>query len=160
MVRLSPGVRRLCVSVSSPQPGVLDRACQAWGGGGLYTEYWAEESMDLGFASPGADEAELVPGLIAALHSAAVQAALSVPTLVAFHVGITRVEGDDMRGSAVTRIRQLLGDLAPTTAAGVVPLGMLVVGITTGLFEEIGADCGFGAGWVHLATARAWCRAY
>ena len=160
MVRLSPGVRRLCVSVSSAQPGILDRACRAWGGGGLYTEYWAAESMDLGFASPGADEAELVPSLIAALHCAAAQAALSVPTLVAFHVGITRVEGDDMRGSAVTRIRELVCDLAPAAGSAVVPAGLLVVGITAGLFEEIGQDCGFKTGWVHLAEARAWCRAY
>jgi hypothetical protein len=148
------------VSVSSPHPGFLDRACRTWGGGGLYTEYWAEEGVDLGFASPGADEVELVCDLIAALRTGAVQAAPSAPTLAAFHVGITRVEGDDIRGTAVTRIRQLLSDLAPALAAGAVPIGVLVVGITAGLFEDIDAERGFGPGWVRLTAARAWCRAY
>lgn len=160
MVSTSPGIRRLCVSVSSPHPGFLDRACRTWGGGRLYTEYWAEEGIDLGFAAPGADEAELVRDLIAALYTGAMQAALAAPTLVAFHVGITRVEGDDIRGTAVTTIRQLLSDLVPALAAGTIPIGVLVVGITTGLFEDLGAECGFGTEWVRLSAARAWCRAY
>lgn len=98
--------------------------------------------------------------LIAALYTGAMQAALTAPTLVAFHVGITRVEGDDIRGAAVTRIRQLLTDLVPALATGTVPVGVLVVGITNGLFEDLGTECGFGPGWVRLAAARAWCRAY
>lgn len=98
--------------------------------------------------------------LIAALYASAMEAALTAPTLVAFHVGITRVEGDEIRGTAVTRIRQLLSDLVPALASGTVPIGVLVVGMTTGLFEDLGTECGFGAEWVRLTAARAWCRAY
>jgi hypothetical protein len=37
---------------------------------------------------------------------------------------------------------------------------LLVVGISAGLFDDIGAECGFTADWVQFAAARAWVRGY
>jgi hypothetical protein len=165
MFNSSPGVRRLCVCVCAAYPGLLDRACRTGGFGRLYTERFATEAVDLGFAAPGVDEAVLVTDLIAALHRAATEAAAGHPgmratVLVAFHVGITRVEGDDLRGSAVTRVVGLVRDLAPVTASGVLPADTLVVGMTVGLFNDIGSECDFCEGWVPMRATAAVCRAY
>jgi hypothetical protein len=162
---VSPGVRRLCVCVCAPHPGLLDRACKAAGCRGLYTERFPEEGIDLGFASPGVDEAVLVPELITALSATAAEASACcampcAPALAVFHVGITRVEGDDLRGAAVIRIRELLRELTRAASSGTVPEGVLVVGITAGLFDDIGAECDFNEGWTPLAAPPAWCRAY
>ena len=110
------------------------------------------EGIELGFASPGADETILITDLIAALHAATI--ADEVSALAAFHVGITRVEGDNLRGPAVIRTRELLTALPPA------PVGPLVVGISAGLFDEIGPECGFTDGWVPLAAAQARFRVY
>lgn len=162
VVELSPGVRRLCVCVGAPQPGLLDAACQSGGFGRLYTEHARDEGVDLGFASPGVDEAKLVPDLIMALHTAAAAAltAPQYPALAAFHVGITRVEGDYLRGAAVIRICELLRSLAPRAISRARPTGLLVVGISSGLFEDISSECGFTEGWVPLTAAGAWFRVY
>jgi hypothetical protein len=167
VIRLSPGVRRLCVCVSVPYPGLLDRACRTGSGpSAIYTEHFPAEGIDFGFAAPGVDEAVLVPGLIAALYAAAAEAGAScttprAPALAAFHVGITRVEGDYLRGTAVIRIRELLRELVSATTSGVVPAGILVVAISAGLFGDISAECNFSQGWLPLtAAAHAWCRAY
>ncbi len=165
MVSSSSGVRRLCVCVSAPYPGLLDRACRTGGFGRLYTERFPAEAADLGFAAPGVDEAVLVPDLIGALYRAATEAGtdrpgIGAPVLVAFHVGITRVEGDNLRGSAVTRITGLVRELVQVIASGVLPAGTLVVGMTAGLFDDIGSECDFREGWIPVHAAGAWCRAY
>ena len=161
MVSFSPGVRRLCVYVSAPYPGLLERACRT-GGGRLYTERIPAEDADLGFAVPGEDEAVLVSDLIRALRRAATEACAGqiwrrTPALAVFHVGITRVEGDDLRGSAVARVMRLAREIATATASGTVPVGSLVVGMTAGLFDEIGTECNFSDGWFPLDTSEAWC---
>jgi hypothetical protein len=162
MAELSPGVRRLCVCVGASQPGLLDAACRSGARGQLYTEHAWDEDVDLGFASPGVDEAKLVSDLIAALHAAAGSAlgGQQYPALAAFHVGITRVEGDFLRGAAVIRICELLKSLASTAVPGTGGTGQLVVGISSALFEDIGSECGFTEGWRPLAAAGAWFRVY
>lgn len=156
MSNASPSVRRLCICVDASRPGLLDDACRLGSFGRLYTEQIDAEGLDLGFASPGVDEAVLVTDMIAALRAATERDApddTTKPTLAAFHVGITRVEGDDLRGDAVTRIRELLKNLA---AAVTVPVQALVVGISAGLFDDIRDECGFGDSWEPLASAGAW----
>jgi hypothetical protein len=166
VVSLSPGVRRLCICVSAPYPGLLARACRAEGVGRLYTERIPAEDADLGFAVPGVDEAVLVPDLISALREAATEACAGGearrrrPALVVFHVGITRVEGDDLRGRAVTRLMRLAREIATAAASGTVPVGTLVVGMTAGLFDDIGPDCDFSEGWFPLRASEAWCRVF
>jgi hypothetical protein len=165
MIRLSPGVRRLCVCVAAPHPGLLDRACQVEGYGRLYTERIEAEGIDLGFASPGVDEVVLVTDVIAALRIAAAEAkvASDLPdyrAIAAFHVGITRVEGDDLRGSAVNRVSELVRDLTPTAAPPDQSGTLLVVGISADLFDDISNESGFFGDWVQVAAARAWCRSY
>jgi hypothetical protein len=112
------------------------------------------------------DEAILISDLISALHSEAAEAAAQHPgapgpVLAAFHVGITRVEGDAIRGSAVTRIIGLLGDLAPaTTPAEKAPGAALIVGISASLYGDINAESDFSAGWLPSRTSQAVCRTY
>jgi hypothetical protein len=165
VISASPGVRRLCVCVRAPQPGLLDIVCRTAGFGRLYVEHVLDEGLDLGFASPGVDEATLVTDMITALHTETTRwctcsghaAGARGPTLAAFHVGITRVEGDDLRGAAVTRIRELLRNLTRSvTSSG----EALVVGISAGLFDDIRTECGFGDGWGPLEAARSWFRVY
>jgi len=165
VVSLSPGVRRLCICVSAPYPGLLARACRTGGVGRLYTERIPAEDADLGFAVPGVDEAVLVPDLISALRQAATEACAGetgrpAPVLVVFHVGITRVEGDDLRGGAVTRVMRLAREIATATSSGTVPAGTLVVGMTAGLFDDIGTECDFSEGWFPLRASEAWCRVF
>jgi hypothetical protein len=157
----SSAVRRLCVCVGAPFPGLLDRACRAGGFGRLYTERFGEavhlpvRDVELGFASPGVDEASLICDLIAALRAesakAAEHVALTAPVLAAFHVGITRVEGDGLRGSAVTRIVGLLRDLAPAAGSS----ATLIVGISASLFGDLSPDADLGGGWLPLRGAEA-----
>lgn len=165
MINQSPGVRRLCVCVVTPYPGLLDSACRTGGLDELYTEYSQAESIEMGFASPGVDEAALVTDLISALHTTAAESrgvpvGPDFPVLAAFHVGITRVEGDDLGGAAVARIRELLRYLALIVLPNAMPEVLLVVGISASLFDDIGSECGFAAGWILLARARAWFHSY
>lgn len=160
MARSSPGVRRMCVGVLSPYPGLFEHACQA-GGGTLYTERLAAETLDLGFAAPGADEAVLVQDLIRALQRAAAKAAVNHPeigglVLAAFHVGITQVEGDQLRGRAVTRIVELIRELAPNPTSMMQPVGTLIVGITTVLFNDVRSECEFHEDWAKMPASDAW----
>jgi|SRR5579862_4657665 len=167
MARSSSGVRRLCVCVGAPSPGLLDRACQTGGFGRLYTERFMDaerlpvRAIDLGFASPGVDEAGLISDLISILRDEAAEAAAqdtgaSAPVLAAFHVGITRVEGDCVRGSAVDRIIRLLHDLTLVTA----PSATLIAGMSASLFGDIRTEFDVGMGWFPLRTAEAVCRTY
>jgi hypothetical protein len=155
----------LCIWVSAPYPGLLARACRAEGVGRLYTERIPGEDADLGFAVPGVDEAVLVPDLISGLRQAATEARAGeagrrTPVLVVFHVGITRVEGDDLRGSAVTRVVRLAREITTAAASGTVPAGSLVVGMTAGLFDDIGTECDFSEGWFPMHASEAWCRVF
>jgi len=117
------------------------------------------------YAVPKMGPQALVPDLITALCAATAEVSTvcgmpPAPALTAFHVGITRVEGECIKGPAVTRIRDLLRELAPAVASGEVPAGVLMVGISVGLFDDIAGDCDFSEGWIPLTTALAWCRAY
>jgi hypothetical protein len=169
MSRLSPGVRRLCVCVRTEQPGFLGHACRVDGSGRLYLEGLPAERLELGFAQPGIDEAVLVTDFIAALHTAADRhgevggsgrpGAQRTPVLAAFHVGITRVEGDSLGGPAVIQALELLRDLDRATADRLTS-GVLAVGVSDSLFGDIARECGFTQGWIRLATTQAWFRVY
>jgi hypothetical protein len=165
MIELSPGVRRLCVCVDAPQRRLLESACRIAGFGRLYTEYLGNEGTEVGFASPGVDEAALVTDLITALRIAATEAAEAdgikeCPALAAFHVGITRVEGNAVRGAAVIRALELIRELGLKATPDSLSQELLVVGISAGLFDDIGAECGFTDGWARHTRARAWIRGY
>jgi hypothetical protein len=99
----------------------------------------------------------LISDLIGALRAETAQVARrATPVLVAFHVGITRVEGDGLRGSAVTRIVGLLRDLAPVAGSS----ATLIVGMSVGLFGEVSPDIDLGPEWRPLRGAEAVCRVY
>lgn len=143
---------------------LLSSACTLAGLAALYSEHVPADAVDLGFASPGVDEAALIMHLIPALRAAAAPAESAAcgragPALVVFHVGITRVEGDALAGAAVRRITDLYRHLA-RTAAGLAHGQELLVGISTGLFEDLRVDCGFDQHWRPLPGADAWFRGY
>jgi hypothetical protein len=107
------------------------------------------------------DEAALIDDLISALHGeAAAHPGPQAPVIAAFHVGITRVEGDSIRGSAVTRIIGLLRDLSPVAVPAAAPVASLVVGISASLYDDISMERDFSAGWLPLPASEAVCRAY
>lgn len=165
MIEQAPGVRRLCVGVAAPRSRLLDRACRTGGSGRLYLEYSQADGIEMGFASSGVDEAMLVTDLVAALRAVVAEVrgtepAAPGPAVAVFHVGITRLEGDDLGGPAVLRVQELLRDLARVTSADAMPEVPLVVGISAGLFDDISAECGFTEGWNSLAGATAWFRSY
>ena len=155
----------MCVCVDAPQRRLLESACRIAGFGRLYTEYIGTEGTEIGFASPGVDEAALVTDLITALRIAAAEAAEAhgikeCPALAAFHVGITRVEGNALRGAAVIRALELIRELTPKATSDSRSQELLVVGISAGLFDDISAECDFADGWARHARARAWIRGY
>lgn len=154
----SPGVRRLCIGVGAPYPGLLANAAKSLGSGWLYLDAIHLEGVELGFASPGVDEAALVTCMIAALRTSAAavaSAARSRPVFAVFHVGITRVEGDDLRGAAVLRVRQLLHRLALFVAPPDASKALLVAGLSESLFDDLSPECGFSADWRHATQAGA-----
>jgi len=160
MIMSSPGVRRLCIGVGSPYPGLLADAASSLGPGWLYLDAIDPEGIDLGFASPGVDEVALVTGMIGALRTltgaaTGAGAAVSDPVFAVFHVGITRVEGDDLRGAAVLRLQQILRRLALSVTPNGAARGLLVAGISETLFDDLSLECGFSGGWIHSAQAGA-----
>jgi hypothetical protein len=148
----------LCVCASAPNRRFLVNAYRFVGFGRLYTEYIEEEEVEVGFASPGVDEVSLVTDLTAAMCTEH-EAGVNGPALAVFHVGITRVVGDELRGPAVIQSCELLKELARAVAPNPRHRGLLVIGISLGLFDDIGIQCGFTDGWIPLAT-KAWFRVF
>jgi hypothetical protein len=162
MIEASPGVRRLCMCVYAPRSGLLDAACHVGRLGAIYTEHVPDEGLDLGFATPGVDEAALVSDTIAALCTVTAgrggsAGAARAPSVAAFHVGITRVEGDNLGGAAVARVRDLLQAI---TAVAAGKPAALAVGISTSLFDDIRVECDFGPAWTPLAASGGWFRVF
>lgn len=156
------------MGVSAPFPGLLGRACREEGLAALYTEHAAMDCLELGFAAPGVDEVAFVPDLIDVLRRTAATASVRPserPVLVAFHVGITRVEGDYLRGSAVARIVRVIHGLSTAVAARPLHAGGFAVGVTAGLFDDLCFECESFAGqgpqaWTPMGAAEAWCRTF
>lgn len=178
MANSPPCVRRLCVCVGgATHQGILDSACDSLAVAILYREYFPGDGLDLGFASPGVDEPALVSDLIDALRDAAVRTrgymgkggdyrcpAAATPVLAAFHVGITRVQSNEIGGTAVAHVRGLLQTLTSSDPVSQAD-GMLVVGVSATLFDDIGVERNFGQGWMPLvggdsSRIDAWWRVY
>jgi hypothetical protein len=155
---------------SATLQGILDSACDALASEVLYREHFPEDGMD---------EHALVSGLISALHDVIAEtrggrgedggcrrSAAAAPVLAAFHVGITRAQGNNIGRTAAAHVRELLRALASSGLAGQAA-DMLVAGISATLFDDIGAERDFGQGRTPLtgcdgdsSRIEAWWRAY
>jgi len=108
----------------------------------------------MAFASPGVDEVAVVTRLIADLHQSS---GVARPIRLAFHVGITRIEGEEFGGEAALRTRALLLD--PAILAAVPGNGQeLTVIMSEGLYSDLRAEGMPGHGWRRIPAASAWMR--
>jgi hypothetical protein len=163
MRQQGPGVRRLCLAVAAEAPDLLESVCRTGGFDRLYLPAVAARGVEVGIAPPGIDELALVQDLVAAFHRAVRgRADPGGPVLMAFHVGIIRVVGDELGGAGAVRARELVRapDLADAVrqwaAAGQGP-GLTVV-VSEGLFADLRSEGLPGEGWQWLASASAWLR--
>jgi hypothetical protein len=151
-----PGIRRLCVAVTSGPPHLLRRTIRALALDRLYLNDDSDRCAELALAPPGVDEPTLVADLISTLHETN---AVGTAALAAFHVGITRILCDRFDGAAVLRTSSLLRELAahttPHTAAG-----SLSVIMSSSLFTELQYERQLGEGWRPIPETSAWIRLY
>jgi hypothetical protein len=157
-----PAVRRLCIATAAGNAGFLADIQQSEGFYRLYLNSDPAEDVELAFAAPGLDEIGLVTDLIAAIHrTVMVATGLRRPVLAGFHVGITKVIGDDLGGAGADRIRALMQDPAIKTASERTGApAMLAVVVTSALFEDLRAEGLPDIGWESVPTAGAWLRLF
>jgi hypothetical protein len=161
-----PGIRRLCVAVTSGPPHLLRRTIRALALDRLYLNDDSDRRAEFALAPPGVDEPTLVADLISTLHetnahetNAHETSTMGTAALAAFHVGITRIRCDRFDGAAVLRTSSLLRELAahttPHTAAG-----SLSVIMSSSLFTELQYERQLGEGWRPIPETSAWIRLY
>jgi len=150
------GVRRLCVAAATGSVRLLSSACQSGAAGRLYVPAEQGGAAEMAFAPPGVDEAELVTRLIAAVRRlAATMPGVPRPVLMAYHVGITRIENDRFSGPAVLKALALLSDPAIQAAAAGNGDALVVV-IPDGLYAELRGEGLPGRGWFPVPAAGVW----
>jgi hypothetical protein len=117
---------------------------------------------EMAFAPPGVDELAVVTRLITVLRRlAASRPGVPRPALLAFHVGITRIEGDGLGGEAAIRTRTLLLHPAVRGAAGAGAAdgsGQLAVIISDWLYADLRAEGLPGEDWMRIPAAGGWLR--
>lgn len=153
----NPRVRRLCVATTARTEGLLASACRSAGVGRLCVTADLRNCTEIAFAPPGVDEFVVVTRLIAALTEEAVRPGPGAagPLLAAFHVGITRIEGEGFGGEAAARTRGLLFDQAiRSTAVG--KAGKLVVIVSDTLYRDLRTEGLSVRGWQNVPAAGAW----
>jgi hypothetical protein len=106
-----PGVRRLCVAAVTSSAGLLAAACELADADRPCLTLDAPDDTEMAFAPPGIHEVAVVTRLIAAMETlTSSRNGACGPSMLAFHVGITRIEGDGFGGPAPSRARALLRD--------------------------------------------------
>lgn len=94
-------------------PGLLTTVCRFRGASELYLSAQILDGVEMGFAPPGIHEAAVVRWLTWAVEDLCpARRAADVPAKMAFHVGITKVQGEGFGGAAPLRVRALLRDPA------------------------------------------------
>jgi hypothetical protein len=137
---------------------LLTSACRATDVDRLWVTVDQNDGTETAFAPPGIDEVAVVTRLIAVLHRLAVgKPGVPRPALMAFHVGITRIEGEGFGGEAPLRTQALLRD--PAIRAAAVDSGRaLAVIMSDGLYADLRAEGLPGEDWQRMPAARAWLR--
>jgi hypothetical protein len=152
-----PGVRRLCIAAVTRPAGLLASACQTGDAGRLCLSVDTQDGTEMAFAPPGVHEVAVVSQLIAVLEAlASAGPGAPGPALMAFHVGITRIEGDGFGGAAAARTRALLFNPAVRTVAADGP--PLTVIMSDGLYADLRGEGLAAQEWLHIPAAGAWVR--
>jgi hypothetical protein len=151
-----PGVRRLCVAAVTCPPGLLTAACRLRSPSGLYVEAEASDGVEMGFAPPGIHEAAMVRWLIWAVEDLSPDRLANVPAKMAFHVGITKIQGEGIGGPAPLRARALLRD--PVIHRAVADAKGLAVIMSAGLYEDLRTEGLAVREWRPVPAAGAWVR--
>jgi len=151
-----PGVRRLCVAAVTCPPGLLTAACRLRSASGLYVGAEASDGVEMGFAPPGIHEAAMVRWLIWAVEDLGPGRLANVPAKMAFHVGITKIQGEGIGGAAPLRARALLRD--PVIHRAVADAKGLAVIMSAGLYEDLRTEGLAVREWRAVPAAGAWVR--
>jgi hypothetical protein len=152
-----PGVRRLCVAAVTWSAGLLAAACQLADADRPCLSLDARDDTELAFAPPGIHEVVVVARLTAAMETLiSAQPSAPGPAMLAFHVGITRIEGDRFGGAAPSRARSLLRD--PDVRAAAAGCGRLIVVMSDGLYSDLQGEGLPAREWRPVPEAGAWVR--
>jgi hypothetical protein len=136
--------------------------------GGFYRLYLKTDpgGTEFAVAAPGFDEVSLIADLIAAIRGQVVTIpGLRRPVIAGFHVGITRLIGDNFGGKGAERVLALIRHSAVLSAsartlAHTGASSALAVAVTAGLFEELRAEGLPHHGWESVPSAGAWLRLF
>jgi hypothetical protein len=158
MTEVQPGVRRLCVAAATWPAGLLAVACETGDVGRLCLTVDAQDGTEMAFAPPGVHEAGVVAQLATVMEGLTGGQIRASPTIMAFHVGITRIEGDGFGGAAALRARGLLLDPDVRNAAAACP-GLAIV-MSEGLYSDLQDEGIPIREWMYLPSAGAWVRCY
>lgn len=152
-----PGVRRLCVAALTCPPGLLTTVCRFRGASELYLSAQMLDGVEMGFAPPGIHEAAVVRWLTWAVEDLCpARRAADVPAKMAFHVGITKVQGEGFGGAAPLRVRALLRD--PAIHRAVAGCQRLAVIMSEGLYDDLHTEGLAAQEWRRVPAAGAWVR--
>jgi hypothetical protein len=152
-----PGVRRLCVAAVTWSTGLLAAACQLADADRPCLSLDAPDDTEMAFAPPGIHEVAVVTQLTAAMEALlSTQRGAPGPAMLAFHVGITRIEGDGFGGAAPSRARSLLRH--PDVRAAAAGCGRLAVIMSDGLYSDLQGEGLAAREWRPVPGAGAWVR--
>jgi hypothetical protein len=154
-----PGVRRLCVAAVTWSAGLLAAACQLADADRPCLSLDAPDDTEMAFAPPGIHEVAVVTRLTAAMETLiSARPGAPVGAMLAFHVGITRIEGDGFGGPAPSRARSLLRD--PDVRAAAAGCGRLAVIMSDGLYSDLQGEGLLPREWRPVPAAGAWVRCH
>jgi hypothetical protein len=157
MSESQPGVRRLCVAALTCPPGLLSTACRLRDGSELYLSAQPVDGVEMGFAPPGIHEAAVVRWLTWAVEALCpARPGADEPAKMAFHVGITKVQGEGFGGAAPLRVRTLLRD--PAIHRAVAGCQRLAVIMSDGLYDDLHTEGLTAQEWRRVPAAGAWVR--
>lgn len=157
MSQPQPGIRRLCVAALTCPPGLLSAVCRLRASSGLYLSAEGLDGVEMGFAAPGIHEAAVVRWLTWAVGELCADCpGGKVPAKMAFHVGITKVQGEGFGGAAPLRVRALLRD--PVIHSAVAGCHRLAVIMSEGLYDDLHTEGLASRDWRRIPAAGAWVR--
>jgi hypothetical protein len=113
--------------------------------------------VEMGFAPPGIHEAAVVRWLTWAVEALCPgRPSADVPAKMAFHVGITKVQGEGFGGAAPLLARALLrGPAIHHAVAGCQRLAVIMSG---GLYDDLRTEGLAAQDWRRVPAAGAWVR--
>jgi hypothetical protein len=136
---------------------LLSTVCRLRDGSELYLSAQPVDGVEMGFAPPGIHEAAVVRWLTWAVEALCpARPGADEPAKMAFHVGITKVQGEGFGGAAPLRVRALLRD--PAIHRAVAGCQRLAVIMSEGLYDDLHTEGLAAQEWRRVPAAGAWVR--